>query len=110
MMRIRCRSHQLRGSAVKCLLLALALLSLATAFGLSVWQLGENKSVIGYSSGGYRRMRPTVMRAPGEAALKLLVQGRWKPIIGGRFPLDQAAQAHHMVEDRESIGKVLLIP
>ncbi|PYN50123.1 MAG: hypothetical protein DMD94_27345, partial [Candidatus Rokuibacteriota bacterium] len=31
MMRIRCRSHQLRGSAVKCLLLALALLSLATS-------------------------------------------------------------------------------
>src|SRR5439155_15766507 len=30
-MRTRCGSHQLRGSAVKCLLLALALLSLATS-------------------------------------------------------------------------------
>ena len=30
-MRTRCRSHQLRGSAVKCVLLALALLSLATS-------------------------------------------------------------------------------
>ena len=37
-MRTRCRSHQLRGSAVKCLLLALALLSLATsAWGQALW-------------------------------------------------------------------------
>jgi NADPH2:quinone reductase len=71
---------------------------------------GDNKAIIGYSTGGHRRTRPYLLRAPGEAALKLLIQGRWKPVIGARFPLGQASQAHRMIEDRESIGKVLLIP
>jgi NADPH2:quinone reductase len=70
----------------------------------------ENKTVVGYSTGGHRRTRPEVMRPLGIAAFKLLAQGRWRPLIGARFPLAQAAMAHRMVEDRESIGKVLLIP
>jgi NADPH2:quinone reductase len=71
---------------------------------------GDNKAVIGYSTGGHRRTRPDVLRAPGLAAFKLLAAGRWKPLIGARYPLAQAAIAHRMIEDRESIGKVLLIP
>jgi NADPH2:quinone reductase len=71
---------------------------------------GENKAIVGYSTGGHRRTRPEALRAPGLAALKLLIQGRWKPIIGARFPLAQAAEAHRMIEDRESIGKVVLLP
>jgi NADPH2:quinone reductase len=71
---------------------------------------GDNKSIVGYSTGGHRRLRPEALRQPGLAVLKLLVQGRWKPIIGARFPLVQAAVAQRMVEDRESTGKVLLIP
>jgi len=69
---------------------------------------GDNKSVIGYSSGGNRRLRPEIMRPPGIAVMKLLTRGRWKPLIGARFPLAQAAEAHRLIEDRESIGKVLL--
>ncbi|HZT09388.1 MAG TPA: quinone oxidoreductase [Chloroflexota bacterium] len=71
---------------------------------------GENKTVIGYSTGGFRRARPHALRPVGLAALRLMAQGRWKPLIGARFPLAQAAMAHRMIEDRESIGKVLLIP
>ncbi len=71
---------------------------------------GENKSIIGYSSGGFRRRRPEMLRAPGLAAMKLLAQGRWKPVIGARFPLSKASEAHRLIEDRESIGKVLLLP
>jgi NADPH:quinone reductase len=48
---------------------------------------GENKSIIGYSTGGHRRTRPEALRAPGLAALKLLTQGRWKPIISAHLPL-----------------------
>lgn len=71
---------------------------------------GDNKSIIGYSTGGHRRSRPEALRQPGNAALKLLIQGRWKPVIGARLPLAQAATAHRMIEDRESTGKVLLVP
>lgn len=70
----------------------------------------DNKAIIGYSTGGHRRLRPDALRPPALAVLKLLAQGRWRPFIGARFPLAQAADAHRLVEDRESIGKVLLLP
>lgn len=71
---------------------------------------GQNKSIIGYSTGGHRRLRPEALRPPGQAALKLLAQGRWKAVIGARYPLEQAALAQQVIEDRESVGKILLIP
>ena len=71
---------------------------------------GENKSIIGYSNGGFRRRRPEMLRPVGLAVLKLLAQGRWKPVIGARFPLAQASEAHRLVESRGSTGKVLLLP
>jgi len=69
---------------------------------------GDNKAIIGYSTGGRKRTRPEELRAPGLAVLKLLAQGRWKPVIGARFPLEQAADAQRLVEDRGSTGKVIL--
>jgi NADPH2:quinone reductase len=44
------------------------------------------------------------------AAIKLLAQGRWKPLIGAKLPLAQASEGHRLVESRASTGKVLLIP
>src|SRR5439155_13681114 len=64
----------------------------------------ENKSIIGYSTGGNRRLRPYALRGPALAVLRLLEQQRWKPLIGARFSLDHAAEAHQLIEDRESIG------
>ena len=71
---------------------------------------GDNKSIIGYSTGGNRRWRPESLRAPAAAVIKLMAQGRWKPLISARYPLAQAGIAHQVVEDRDSVGKVLLIP
>ena len=71
---------------------------------------GDNKSIVGYSTGGHRRARPEALRAPGLAVLKLLANGRWKPLVGARFPLDQAADAQRLVEERGSTGKVVLLP
>jgi NADPH2:quinone reductase len=71
---------------------------------------GDNKTIVGYSTGGHRRTRPEALRAPGLAVLKLLVQGRWKPVVGASFPLAQAAVAHRLVEEQESTGKVILFP
>ncbi|HEY3117954.1 MAG TPA: quinone oxidoreductase [Chloroflexota bacterium] len=70
----------------------------------------ENKSIIGYSTGGNRRLRPDGLRAPALSVLKLLQQDRWKPVIGARFSLENAAEAHQLIEDRESIGKIILTP
>jgi NADPH2:quinone reductase len=69
---------------------------------------GENKTIVGYSTGGFRRSRPEALRPAGEAALALLAGGRWQPVIGAYYPLEQAAEAQRFVEDRSSTGKVVL--
>lgn len=68
----------------------------------------QNKSVLGYSTGGHRRTRPEVLRPAGEAVLKLLIAGRWKPVIDRKLPLHQAGDAQHLVESRATVGKVVL--
>ncbi|HLF77973.1 MAG TPA: quinone oxidoreductase [Dehalococcoidia bacterium] len=70
---------------------------------------GENKTIVGYSTGGFRRTRPEALRAPGLAALELLNAGRWKPVIGASYSLDAAAEAQTHVESRASTGKVILL-
>jgi NADPH:quinone reductase len=70
---------------------------------------GENKTIVGYSTGGFRRSRPEALRAPGLAALELLKTGRWRPIIGASYQLDEAEEAQRHVESRASVGKVLLL-
>ena len=35
--------------------------------------------------------------------------GRIRPVIGQRFPLEQAADAHLAIEARDVIGKTLLV-
>lgn len=62
----------------------------------------------------------------GLALLPLLKIGNWredaiellerterqqlKVVIGGRFPLEQVAEAHRLMESRRSVGKVVLLP
>ena len=40
----------------------------------------------------------------------LVFEGRLKPVIHCTLPLSQAQEAHRIVADRETFGKVLLIP
>jgi alcohol dehydrogenase len=45
-----------------------------------------------------------------EALLQLLDQGRLAPVVDKVLPLEQAAEAERLLEDREVFGKVLLKP
>jgi NADPH2:quinone reductase len=47
------------------------------------------------------------IRRTGEA-LALAAEGRLRPVIGQRFPLEQASLAHAAMEDRATVGKTLL--
>jgi NADPH:quinone reductase len=51
-----------------------------------------------------------VMRRGIEESLKLIAQGKLKLLIGRKFPLAEAAQAHRFMESRQSTGKLVLNP
>ena len=70
----------------------------------------SNRAVIGYSSGSYRKLRPEALRPAAEASLRLVADDKVHVLIGARFALRNAAEAHRLVESREGHGKVLLTP
>jgi NADPH2:quinone reductase len=51
---------------------------------------------------------PEAMRAYTQRALADTAAGRLRPVIGQRFPLERAADAHAAIESRETVGKTLL--
>lgn len=59
-----------------------------------------------------RTVRPTPeeMRELTESALGEAASGRLRPIIGQRFPLEEAAKVHAAIEARRTVGKTLLVP
>ncbi|MEX2535234.1 MAG: NADPH:quinone oxidoreductase family protein [Trueperaceae bacterium] len=69
-----------------------------------------NRSVIGYSSGHYRKDRPDGVRRAAVEMLELLASGEITVPVSRTFPLANAAQAHRYLESRQSIGKLLLEP
>lgn len=69
----------------------------------------ENRTVAGYTSGGYRKRRPEALASAVKAAFRMTMDGTVKVRVGARFPLREAAKAHDLVESRRSVGKVLLV-
>ncbi|HRH86988.1 MAG TPA: zinc-binding dehydrogenase [Rubrivivax sp.] len=49
-----------------------------------------------------------VTRAEVQTLLEPVRLGRMKPVVGGRLPLAEAAQAHRAMESRESCGRLVL--
>ena len=61
------------------------------------------------SLGHYIRTRAELLEH-GEPVLRLDAAGKLPIHIGGRFPLDQAAEAHRALESGQTTGKLLIIP
>ena len=49
-------------------------------------------------------------RIDNKTVLDLLGQGKIDPVIDKVLPLSEAAKAHEMLESREQIGKIILVP
>jgi NADPH2:quinone reductase len=64
--------------------------------------------VIGVRLGGVTEHHPEIGRANTKLLVELAGQGRLKPRISHRFPLEQAAEAVQAVIDRKVIGKAVL--
>lgn len=71
---------------------------------------GRNQTVVGYSSGSYRRSRPEGVRLAATRMLEHVAAGDLRVPIGAVHPLEGAADAHRALESRASTGKLLLRP
>jgi len=67
-----------------------------------------NTEIIGAGWGGYAMSRPEVNVEIGAAINGLIEQGSVRPIVGERFPLEQAADALRAIEERRARGKIIL--
>jgi NADPH2:quinone reductase len=68
----------------------------------------NNLEVVGAGWGAYVMGKPDVNREIGAAVARLAEQGYVKPIVGARFPLEQAADALELIDSRGATGKVVL--
>jgi NADPH2:quinone reductase len=64
---------------------------------------------IGVRIGGLNEANPALASANMKALTELAGQGRLKPRISHRFPLDRTAEALQAVIDREVIGKAVVL-
>ena len=71
--------------------------------------MNQNKGVFGVNLGHLWQEVERVGRWQ-QALLELYRQGVVRPVVAEKFSFDRAAAAHHYIQDRKNIGKVLLIP
>ena len=62
-----------------------------------------------YSIQTLKRLKPDWFHEDLILLLSLLKEGKIKPIIAERLPLNQAAQAHELLVAGSVIGKIVLI-
>ena len=67
--------------------------------------LRRNVTIIGYSSAV---LPPEDRGVRAARAIELGARGDLQPVIGSVLPLEQAAEAHRALENRETVGKVIL--
>lgn len=66
-------------------------------------------SVIGVRAGEYGRRDPEAGRRNIEAIDRLAAEGRIDPYVCAAFPLDHAVEAMRMLQDRQAVGKVVIV-
>ncbi len=90
--------------------------AVAIGFAGGLWQtldparlVGRNVGVQGFYLGRLMQRRPDVVREAADDLLRLWTAGQVHPIVGATFPLADVAEAHRLVENRRSSGKVVLV-
>jgi NADPH2:quinone reductase len=68
----------------------------------------ENKAIMGYTLGTLSQSAPHQLAASSRQALSLLAQVPIKIDITNILPLEQAAEAHRLLESGKTTGKLLL--
>jgi len=74
------------------------------------WLVGRNIGVHGFYLGRLIGRDPELVARAAKDVVRLWEGGAVRPIVGAELPLDEAAEAHRLIESRQSTGKVVLIP
>jgi NADPH2:quinone reductase len=74
------------------------------------WLVGRNIGVQGFYLGRLTGLRPDVVEQAMQDVLRLWEGGVVRPVVGHELPLEQAGEAHRLIEERQTTGKVVLIP
>jgi NADPH2:quinone reductase len=70
--------------------------------------LVKNASVIGYSIGSLRQLKPTLYKQYDDTLMELLTSKRITPYVSHRFAMDDIVGAYQVLVDRKVIGKVII--
>jgi NADPH:quinone reductase len=68
----------------------------------------NNAEVVGAGWGAYVMGKPQLNRDIGAAIDPLIAAGFVRPIVGERFPLEEASKALAVIDERRATGKVVL--
>lgn len=71
--------------------------------------INQNKAILGVNL-GHMWGEEQGIRTWGNQILQWYSEGKIHPQVDKSFPFDEAAAAHHYLQDRKNIGKVLLKP
>ena len=69
----------------------------------------DKREFILYSIQMLKRLKPVWFHEDLILLLNLLEQGKIKPIVGARIPMNKAAQAHELLAGSSVTGKIVLI-
>lgn len=74
--------------------------------------LRANQALIGFSRGSSIRDNLFIeeKKVVAKEINDFIVSGKLKPLIAGTFTLENIAEAHNLLENRESAGKVIVLP
>jgi NADPH2:quinone reductase len=68
----------------------------------------KNYSVVGLHWGSYRHNNPAKVKEGWRELIDLYERARFKPVIGGRYPMEKAAEAMEFLASRKAVGKIVL--
>jgi NADPH2:quinone reductase len=68
----------------------------------------NNVEVVGAGWGAFVLSKPDSFREVGDEVNRLAEAGFVRPIVGARFPLERAAEALHVLDERRATGKIVL--
>ena len=70
----------------------------------------NNIDVRGVGLGAYAIPRPAFLRGEWDRLVPYLESGAVAPPVSGVFPLERAGEAIAQLEERQVLGKVVLVP